>query len=103
MQTHINLLPWRETLKKEREIRFYSLIGVSLFLTGLVILAVHLYMEDLISYQGKRNNYINVQIKQAEDKIKEIEDLDQKKTTSHWTDERYPRTRRKTSSNRAYL
>jgi len=79
MQTHINLLPWRETLKKEREIRFYSLIGISLFLTGLVILAVHLYMEDMISYQGKRNNYINTQIKQAEDKINEIEDLDQKK------------------------
>jgi type IV pilus assembly protein PilN len=79
MQTRINLLPWRETLKKEREIRFYSLIGVSLVITGLVILAVHLYMEDLISYQEKRNRYLDTQIKQAEEKIKEIEELDQKK------------------------
>jgi type IV pilus assembly protein PilN len=79
MQTRINLLPWRETLKKEREVRFYILTGASLVLTGLVILAVHIYMEGKIGYQNKRNNYIQAQIKEANAKIEEIKELDAKK------------------------
>ena len=75
----INLLPWRETLKKEREIRFGAITGVSLALAGLVWLAVHLYMVSEHDYQASRNNYMAGEIKKAEAKIKEIELLDQQK------------------------
>ncbi|MDM8557807.1 PilN domain-containing protein [Candidatus Parabeggiatoa sp. HSG14] len=75
----INLLPWRETLKKEREIRFGIITGVSLVLTGLVVLGVHIYFESEIGYQQKRNKYLQREIKKAEDQIKEIEQLDEKK------------------------
>jgi type IV pilus assembly protein PilN len=75
----INLLPWRETLKKERELRFSIIMGASLAFTGLVVLSVHMYMQGLINYQAARNNFLKDQIKQAEAKIKEIEELDQKK------------------------
>ncbi|MBE9562353.1 MAG: hypothetical protein IMF12_05775, partial [Proteobacteria bacterium] len=45
MPPNINLLPWRDTLKKEREARFGIIIGISLLLTGLVILIIHLYFQ----------------------------------------------------------
>jgi type IV pilus assembly protein PilN len=77
--TRINLLPWRETLKKEREIRFGIITGINLAIALLVVLAVHLHMENAISYQEQRNGYLKIQIGEAENLIKEIEALDQKK------------------------
>ncbi|OQW95428.1 MAG: hypothetical protein BWK79_02510 [Beggiatoa sp. IS2] len=76
---HINLLPWRDTLKKEREIRFAAICGTSLACAGLVWLSVHFYIEGLISYQESRNNFLKAEIKEEENKIKEIEDLQKKK------------------------
>jgi type IV pilus assembly protein PilN len=75
----INLLPWRETLKKEREIRFGIITGASLVLTGLVVLSVHMYMGSLIDHQQRRNNYLNEEIKKAKAKIKEIDKLKEDK------------------------
>jgi type IV pilus assembly protein PilN len=75
----INLLPWRETLKKEREIRFGIITGASLVLTGLVVLSVHLYMGSLIAQQQDRNNYLNIEIEKAKAKIKEIDKLKEDK------------------------
>ncbi|MDM8567695.1 PilN domain-containing protein [Candidatus Halobeggiatoa sp. HSG11] len=79
MPPNINLLPWRDTLKKEREVRFGIIIGVSLLLTGLVVLIIHLYFQGEINYQQSRNNYLKKQIKIAEAKIEEIKTLDEKK------------------------
>lgn len=77
--TRINLLPWRDTLKKEREIRFGIITGISIGLALLVILGVHLYMESTISYQKQRNKFLETEIQKAEDQIAEIEALDQQK------------------------
>jgi type IV pilus assembly protein PilN len=79
MMTRINLLPWRDTLKKEREIRFGIITGISIGLALLVILGVHLYMESTISYQKQRNKFLETEIQKAEDQIAEIEALDQQK------------------------
>lgn len=76
---HINLLPWRDTLKKEREIRFAVICGTSLACAGLVWLSVHFYVEGLISYQESRNNFLKAEIKKEDDKIKEIEELQKKR------------------------
>lgn len=75
----INLLPWRETLKKEREIRFGIITGVSLGIAVIIFLGVRFYIANAISYQENRNNYLTEQIKEAEAKIAEIEELQQKK------------------------
>lgn len=75
----INLLPWRENLKKERELRFGIILGASLAATALVVLGVHVYMETLIGYQQRRNAYLEQEIKKAEAQIEEIKELDQKK------------------------
>ena len=75
----INLLPWRETLKKEREIRFGIITGISLGITVVIFLGIRFYIADAISYQESRNNYLTEQIKAAEAKIEEIKELEQKK------------------------
>jgi type IV pilus assembly protein PilN len=75
----INLLPWRDTLKKERENRFFIITGLSLALAGIVVLMVHLYMVNQFEYQQRRNNYLNAEIKKADAQLKKIEDLKKKK------------------------
>lgn len=77
--SHLNLLPWRETLKREREIRLAVFTGTSLAITGIVVLSAHLFMESLIDYQESRNTYLGTEIKRVEAQIKEIEDLEKKK------------------------
>jgi type IV pilus assembly protein PilN len=75
----INLLPWRETLKKERELRFSILTGASLVLTALIVLAVHMYMAGLISFQQERNTFIEAEIKLVEAQIEEIKQVEEEK------------------------
>lgn len=75
----INLLPWRETLKRERELRFGILTGAALVVTGLIVLAVHLYMAGLISFQQERNSFVETEIKQVEAQIEEIKRVEEEK------------------------
>ncbi len=76
---HINLLPWRETLKKEREIRFFMFAAIGLIISGLIFLAVYIYIGMLIDYQQSRNDYLKEQIKLAKAKITKIEELESEK------------------------
>ncbi|AUI69768.1 PilN domain-containing protein [Beggiatoa leptomitoformis] len=76
---NINLLPWRETLKHERETRFFIILGISLAIAGLVVLGVHLYMEGEIDYQNSRNSYITSEIDIVKKQIEEIKELEAKK------------------------
>ncbi len=75
----INLLPWRDTLRKEREQRFLAILGAALGITALVFGGIHLYIAGLIGNQEARNKLLTTEIKKAEEQIKEIEDLDEKK------------------------
>ncbi|MEK8017054.1 MAG: PilN domain-containing protein [Candidatus Parabeggiatoa sp.] len=77
--TRINLLPWRDMLEQERRYRFFMIAGVLLFLTVLVWLSVHFYMASEVGYQEARNKLLQKEIKQAEDQIKEIKNLDEQK------------------------
>jgi len=76
---HINLLPWRETLKKEREKRFGVITAVALAFTAGIWAGVHLFLASQIEYQQSRNNYLTEEIKEADKKIKEIEALEKEK------------------------
>lgn len=76
----INLLPWRETLKQEREIRFGIITATALVCAGLIVLGVHIYMQSWIGYQKERNAYLDREIQEADKKIAEIEELDKYKT-----------------------
>lgn len=75
----INLLPWREELRKERQRQFLTLAGVALGLTVLAMISVHIYFVGVIDYREKRNAYVQNEIRQVEKKIAEIKELETQK------------------------
>ncbi len=76
---HINLLPWREELRKRRNKEFGVMAFVAVALMGGVVAAVHWHFEERISYQRERNAFLEGQIAALDKKIKEIQDLDREK------------------------
>ncbi len=72
---HINLLPWRDELRKRREKEFIITAVIAALMMGGVVLGVHLHYESRIAYQNQRNSFIEVEIAGLDKKIKEIENL----------------------------
>jgi type IV pilus assembly protein PilN len=75
----INLLPWREERRKEQLRQFLSMLGLSVFMMVLVILAVHLQYNRMISAQESRNNFMKNEITTVEKQIREINTLAKEK------------------------
>ena len=75
----INLLPWRETLRKARQQQFYFTMVV--FVVGTICLwgVIHLVNGQRIEYQQTRNQFLNGQIERLDKKIAEIKQLEKEK------------------------
>ena len=72
----INLLPWREEARRERQRQFlYSLIG-TLVLGAILVLIVGLFFDQRISHQESRNQQIQVEINRLEKRIARIRELE---------------------------
>ena len=69
---HINLLPWRDELRKERQRQFAVVSLGSAVLMGLIILAVHMNMAARIESQDSRNRFLQQQIAIVDKQIMEI-------------------------------
>ncbi|MCW8827161.1 MAG: PilN domain-containing protein [Gammaproteobacteria bacterium] len=76
---HINLLPWRVELRKQRNKDFYTLIGVVAGLMLVIIAVVHLQIQSQIDHQNRRNSFLNAEIKIVDSKIEAIQDLERRK------------------------
>jgi len=76
---HINLLPWREELRREQQRQFLTIMGLSVILMGLIILAVHLRIAGMIDHQESRNRFLQGEISKVEKQIKEINQLEEDK------------------------
>lgn len=71
----INLRPWREELRAERQKQFVStLIGIVIVAAGLVFLWQD-YVGSQIEYQSSRNAYLKTSMVDLDKKIKEIKEL----------------------------
>ncbi len=75
----INLLPWRQESRKEQQRQFLTILGLSVVLVIVGILAVHLQYSRMIGVQESRNAYLNRQIDKVKAQIKEIDELASKK------------------------
>lgn len=76
----INLLPWREELRKQKQKNLLNAIALSV-LAGIVILGlVHTYIEGLKTYQEQRNQMLQNEIALLDKKIVEIKDIEEKKS-----------------------
>ena len=72
----INLLPWREQRRKQREKEFYAMLGAAAGAAVLTLLGAVLYFGGQIAGQQARNAYLEGEITQLDEKIKRIEELD---------------------------
>ncbi len=77
--TRINLLPWRELQRKEREREFFTVAGGAAFVMVLVIVYVHFHMTGVIDMQNGRNTYLDLEIKKVEEQITKIKGLEAEK------------------------
>ncbi len=77
--TAINLLPWRETIRKERQKNFLLATAVAIGVTLLIFGTVHLHIEGLISHQEARNAFLTAQIERVDKQIKEIDTIEKEK------------------------
>jgi len=75
----INLLPWREDLRKQRQQEFIITAAVAMALMGGVVLGVHMYLQQLTEFQLARNDFLTQQTATLDKKIKEIKNLDNEK------------------------
>ena len=72
----INLLPWREEARRERQRQFlYSLMG-TLVLGAILVLIIGLFFDQQISYQEARNQQIQIEINRLQQRINRIAELE---------------------------
>ncbi len=76
----INLLPWREELRKQRQVDFLIFLAIGVVSSVLVMLVVHFSVENIIDNQKNRNQFIQSEISVLDRKIKEIKQLDKTKS-----------------------
>lgn len=72
----INLLPWRETKRKEKQQEFLVMLGAGAALAVLVVLLVQFQFDRKITNQEWRNQLLTNEIKILDNDIKEIQKLD---------------------------
>lgn len=75
----INLLPWREELRKKKQKDFVAGIGAGVLVTALLLIIVYMYIEGLKEYQTRRNTLLQNEIAILDKRIQEIKDIEDKK------------------------
>jgi type IV pilus assembly protein PilN len=73
---HINLLPWRAERRKQREREFFMQLGAAFVAALLVLLLWVFWMNLRIDNQNERNTYLQGEIKQLDERIAKIKDLE---------------------------
>lgn len=72
----INLLPWREELRKEQTTRFLVMLGLSILLTLCIIAIIHFNISGMISHQEQRNKILKDEISRLDIELIKIQDLE---------------------------
>lgn len=75
----INLLPWREELRKKRQQDFLVSMGAGVVLTCILFGLVYMHIESLKDYQTQRNTRLKDEIAAVDKKIAEIKEIEEKK------------------------
>lgn len=73
--TRINLLPWREIRRRERDRKFLTGSVGAWVVSGLAVFYAQYYVAGMIDHQNARNSYLQSEIAKVEAKIKEIESI----------------------------
>ena len=76
---NINLLPWREELRKEKTRQFTSMLGFSVLLTVGVFVLIQVAVTSQMNHQQKRNKILQDEIDQLDIALQQIEGLEETK------------------------
>ena len=76
----INLLPWRDELRKQKQQQFIVVTAGTAVVGGLLVLLAHMQFTGLIDKQNQRNQFLENEIATLEKKIRKIKDLEKTKT-----------------------
>ena len=76
---NINLLPWREAQRRERNRITMFMCVAMLVVAGLTVFAAKLIMDGRINHQEQRNSYMQGEIDSLAKVIKEIDNLKSKR------------------------
>lgn len=79
MTTRINLLDWRAERRERRKQQFISMLGLSLVASAALVGLGWTTMGSAVASQQERNAFLQKQIQETEQKIKEIEELEKVK------------------------
>ena len=72
---NINLLPWREELRAERQRTFYSSLGLSAALAVLILVVADRVIDTQVDTQNARHRYLTDNIALVDARVAEIRDL----------------------------
>jgi len=73
---HINLLPWREEQRKQKQQEFGIIAVSSAVIAGLIVLLAHFHVDGLINNQKQRNAYLQSEIVILDKRIGRIKQLE---------------------------
>jgi type IV pilus assembly protein PilN len=76
----INLLPWREELRKKRQQDFLIAMGAGAVVTCILFAIFYVYIEGLKDYQTRRNQRLKEEIVIVDKKISEVKEIEEKKS-----------------------
>src|SRR5271169_3567462 len=71
----INLLPHRETKRKQQQRQFFIMLGLVAVAGAAIWGATHFYLDDRLNYQNGRNAYLDTEIATLDKQIQEIQKL----------------------------
>lgn len=71
----INLLPWREALRKKRQKDFITQAGLALIGAASIALLAHVTVQGQVNLQVERNTYLKGAVATLDKKIEEIQSL----------------------------
>ena len=75
----INLLPWREELRKQNQLEFLIMLGLGAVVAIAIMAATHFTFGGMIENQKNRNSFLNSEISVLDKKIREIRELEKTK------------------------
>ena len=79
MATLINLLPWRDEERKRKTREFSTQLLLCAFLAVIAVFYAMLTVDDKISFQDRRNQYLQAEIDRLKEELEEIKKLEDTK------------------------
>jgi type IV pilus assembly protein PilN len=76
---NVNLLPWREERRRQRDRKMLANGVLIWVLCGVVVFSGFTFFKNKQNYQEKRNQYLSSEIRKLDEKIKEIKSLRKQK------------------------